>query len=233
MRPRSDLYHTWLTTLKATAELLLRVNTPEQSAYADVAPPQDWGSAAMTIWAGEGEALRPRLKIAITSSDRQNETQEICPPTGLRTLAMNGVPEDIEEVVALLSSAADLRLANEWRGVPHTRFEYWARLFCAGVDGLSLFRSAEPWAARTLYHGGWGTYYFEFLQLNGGPSFALGEEFGHIAGPDLSEDTIAAVREFRLAPAIWAGASREVVSGLLLPALQVCVAAAESYPERG
>jgi len=167
---------------------------------------------ALWVWDGQFDIADP---------EAQNVWEELWP---------EAAEKPMEETVRRLASHVGVGLEDGWTSPRDTRFSKWSRLFCAAVNCLPLLETSQSWVVRTFFHGGWGTYYLEYHPLDGNVSFAISEE-GHIAHPDLDAQMSRTVKSFTIRPAIESGMPREALESLLLPALQVCVDAAERKGE--
>ena len=81
--------------------------------------------------------------------------------------------------VEYIASLAEIKLKKAYT-TNKTRFSVWGQMFDVAVDLIEANREQEL-KFRLIYHGGWGTYYFEFYVNRNECLFALSEQ-GHIAG---------------------------------------------------
>ncbi len=98
-----------------------------------------------------------------------------------------------------------------------TRFSKWGRMFEATV-ALVEAKVHQRLRFRLIQHSGWGTYYFEFYDVESEFLFAL-SEVGHIAGLGslVFGDVKAqdAVNDFNLRDEVMAGKTQEQVNSSL------------------
>jgi hypothetical protein len=195
-------------------DLLLLGNTDRQAVYVNVAAESDWPHEIITVWAGPiAEDMAPRIKVAGEDGvvwDVRGDDVE------LGRLWSGDRPAEHGADVALAAEWAGIAISHGRRRPPRERFEIWASIFAAAVDALRRAPELAGWTIRTIFHGGWETYYVEFCDpLRADMRFAVSEQ-GHIAAPDHPDAVVDALNGFNLRQAVMDGKSRrELATGLI------------------
>jgi hypothetical protein len=198
-------------------ELLFLGNTDRQAVYINVAAASEWPHEIITVWAGPNAGdIAPRITIAgencVVRGVGRDEIE-------LGRLRGGDRPAELGTDVALAAEWAGVAISHRRRGPPCERFEIWASIFAAAVDALGRSPELAGWTIRTIYHGGWGTYYVEFC----GPRradlrFAVSEQ-GHIAAPDHPTAVVDPLNDFNLRQAVMDGKSRRALADSLRAAI--------------
>jgi len=193
---------------------LLTHNSATTSIYINLPGPRDWRDRLFNIFKGPNGIDLTEVLVGMAHRDliRVEESNKVISDVrGLSESLRFEHPISESPSSTIRAVIQELGLTESPIFDPEVRFSVWARLFHACNAAIRRMPGdRHDWYLQTIYHGGWGTYYFEFYDNRHDCLFAMSEQ-GHIAGVGIlmsgKEEAHDITHDYNLREDILAGES--------------------------